>query len=309
MRTIFAGTPVFAVPALQALTESSHDVLAVLTQPDRPAGRGRQLRASPVKHLAQALDLPVHQPSTLRSPEAQRLLTDLDADIMIVAAYGLLLPRAVLATPRLGCINIHASLLPRWRGAAPVQRAILAGDRKTGVTIMQMSTGLDTGEILLSSSTPISTEDSAASLLDRLAVMGAEMMLAALAGLVAGTSTAIPQEEAIATYAPKLDKAEAELDWADSAKILSRRVRAFNPWPIALTRYRGAPLRVWRARPVAGRSDAPPGRVIDTSAQGVDVATGSGVLRLLDVQLPAGKRVAAGDFANSRSLEGVQFPC
>jgi methionyl-tRNA formyltransferase len=309
MRTIFAGTPEFAVPALRTLAASSHDVLAVFTQPDRPAGRGRRLRASPIKQLAQALDLPVYQPSTLRSPKLQRLMVDLDADIMVVAAYGLLLPQMVLDAPRLGCVNIHASLLPRWRGAAPIQRAILAGDPATGVTIMQMAAGLDNGDLLLSSSTPITDDDNAASLHNRLAAMGAELMLEALAGLAVGTLTAVAQDESRATYAPKLDKAEAEIDWAESAEVLSRQVRAFNPWPVAQTRYRGASLRIWRVRPSAARSNAPPGQVIDTSAQGIDVATGNGVLRLLDVQLSGGRRIAASDFANARSLDGVQFPC
>lgn len=309
MRTIFAGTPDFAVPALRALAESSHDVLAVLTQPDRPAGRGRRLRASPVKQLAQALGLPVYQPSTLRSPKLQRLIIDLDVDIMIVAAYGLLLPQVVLDAPQLGCVNIHASLLPRWRGAAPIQRAILAGDSTTGVTIMQMEAGLDNGDLLLSSSTPITDDDNAASLHDRLAAMGAGLMSEVLARLAASTLTAVAQDDARVTYAPKLDKAEAEIDWTDSAEVLFRRVRAFNPWPVAQTRYRGASLRIWRARPSAVRSNAPPGQVIDTSAQGIDVATGNGVLRLLEVQLSGGRRIAASDFANGRSLDGAQFPC
>jgi methionyl-tRNA formyltransferase len=309
MRSVFAGTSQFAVPALQALMNSPHDVLAVFTQPDRPAGRGRKLRPSPVKNLADQLGLPVHQPETLHSHEIQQLLASFDVDIMIVAAYGLMLPQAVLATPRLGCVNMHASLLPRWRGAAPIQRAILAGDRKTGVTIMCMAAGLDTGDILLRRSTLIADNDTAGSVHDRLAVMGAEVLLDALAGLADGSLTPRPQDGAYATYATKLTKAEAELNWAQSADFLSRRVRALNPWPVAQTRYRGVPLRVWSASALRAPSDAPPGSVIAASPQGIDVATGDGILRLLQLQQPGRKPVSAAEFVNAHAVEGIQFPC
>ena len=235
LKIIFAGTPDFAASALSALIESEHDVVAVYTQPDRPAGRGRKLRASPVKELALKHDIPVLQPEKLKDAETHDVLRSFNADVMIVAAYGLILPQAVLDIPRLGCLNIHASLLPRWRGAAPIQRAIAAGDKESGITIMQMDAGLDTGDILLLSHCPINDNDNGGDLHDRLAEMGASSILEALKDIESGNTKPIKQDDALATYAHKLDKKEAIINWKDSAENIERLIRAFNPWPVAFT--------------------------------------------------------------------------
>lgn len=305
LNIVYAGTPEFAATALQALLQTEHRISAVYTQPDRPAGRGRKLKASPVKELALAHGIEVRQPETLKEAETQQALAALNPDLMIVAAYGLLLPAAVLAIPRLGCLNIHASLLPRWRGAAPIQRAILEGDAETGVTIMQMDVGLDTGDMLYKLTTPITTGDNAQTLHDRLAELGAQAIVEALAALQAGTLLPEPQNEAQANYAKKLNKAEAEIDWQLPATRLARQVAAFNPWPVAQSLLGDAVLRIWEAEALPGGQSAPPGRVVAAGKQGIDVACGEGTLRLKRLQLPGGKPLSAAEFLNSRTLDGV----
>jgi methionyl-tRNA formyltransferase len=302
---IFAGTPEFSVPALEALAASRHRVAAVYTQPDRPAGRGRHVAMSAVKQAALRHGFPVEQPATLRDPAVAARLGAWSADLMIVVAYGLLLPEAVLGTPRLGCLNIHASLLPRWRGAAPIQRAILAGDTTTGVTIMQMDAGLDTGPMLLTSETAIHEGETAASLHDRLSGIGAHALLTALEVLQGGALSARVQPADGVTYAPKIRKEEALMDWSRAAIELDRQVRAFNPWPIAETRWQGQQLRIWEAALIDATTDARPGTVIVSGADGVDVATGAGALRLIRLQLPGRKPLYAPEFVNAHRLDGA----
>jgi len=294
MRVIFAGTPEFAAAALQAILDAGHTVTLVLAQPDRPAGRGMQLLPSAVKRLALSHALAVYQPASLKDPGSREALRQAGADVMVVAAYGLILPQAVLDLPRLGCINIHASLLPRWRGAAPIQRAIAAGDRETGITIMQMDAGLDTGATLLRRALPIAAEDNAASLHDKLAQLGAELIVEALDRLEALVPTPQPGEGA--TYAAKVAKSEAALDWRRSASELERQVRAFNPFPGASAMLNATPLKIWRAVPVAG--SGAPGTVLAVSDDGIVVACGSAALRLAELQRPGGKRLPARDLLN-----------
>lgn len=302
---LFAGTPDFSVSALEALIASRHRVLAVYTQPDRPAGRGQQVTMSAVKQCALRHQLTVEQPQTLKDPTAVEKLAQYSADLMIVVAYGLLLPKTVLETPRLGCVNIHASLLPRWRGAAPIQRAIQAGDEQSGVTIMQMDVGLDTGPMLLERIAPLAPRETAATLHDRLATLGAAAVIEAIDAIAAGTATSREQPKDGATYAAKIRKEEALIDWSKSAIEIDRQVRAFNPWPIAETRWNGQQLRVWEALPLATKSSATPGTVIATSNQGIDVATGDGTLQLTRVQAAGRKAMAAVDFLKAHRPEGA----
>ena len=308
LKIVFAGTPEFSLPPLQALLQSEHQITAVYTQPDRPAGRGRRLMPSPVKQLALTNELQVFQPLNFKREEDLLQLESLSADLMVVVAYGLILPARVLRAPRLGCINIHASLLPRWRGAAPIQRAIQAGDRQTGVTIMRMDAGLDTGRMLLVKTCPISDRDTAASVHDRLAVLGAEALLEALPGVADGSLAAQMQDESGACYAQKLDKAEALIDWTRPAIEIDRLVRAFIPWPVAQTELDGKPLRIWRCSVQPGIGGAAqPGCVVAADQRGIDVVTGNAVLRIHELQ-PPGKRVmSAAEFLNARSLLGVCF--
>jgi methionyl-tRNA formyltransferase len=307
LKIIFAGTPEFAATALSSLLTTSHQVVAVYTQPDRPAGRGRKLQPSPVKKLALEHGIEVRQPAKLKEPADQAALGELGADLMVVVAYGLLLPQAVLDAPRLGCINIHASLLPRWRGAAPIQRAILAGDDESGVTIMQMEAGLDTGPMLHILKTPILRDDTGGSLHDRLAELGARALLESLAAIADGSLIPHPQDDALATYAKKLDKGEARIDWSQTAAEIDRQVRAFNPWPVAQCDFDGQAMRIWQARPVEGElpPTSQPGQIVEAGKSGIDVATGAGLLRILELQLPGKRALTAADFLNAHRVDGV----
>lgn len=298
MRLIFAGTPEFAAEHLQALLGSAHQVVAVYTQPDRPAGRGQKLMPSPVKQLAQQHDIPVYQPATLRNAEAQAELAALAPDVMVVVAYGLILPQAVLDIPRLGCINSHASLLPRWRGAAPIQRAVEAGDQESGVTVMRMEAGLDTGPMLLKVSTPISADDTGGSLHDRLARLGPPAVLEAIDGLAAGTFEGQAQNDALATYAHKLNKEEARLDWSRPAVELERQIRALYPWPVCHSTLGQDAVKVLAAHLVQGTGT--PGEILSANKDGLVVACGQGALCLTRLQLPGGKPLAFADLYNSR---------
>lgn len=301
MRIVFAGTPDFAVPTLQGLVAAGHDVASVLTQPDRPAGRGRRLAAGPVKDCARVLELPVLQPETLKDRSLAATLRRLHPQVIVVAAYGLILPRSVLELPEHGCLNVHASLLPRWRGAAPIQRALEAGDTETGVTIMRMAEGLDTGPMLARRATPITSRDTAGVLHDRLAVLGAELMVETLAGLERGGGEAEPQNDEEATYAPKITPADAVADWRRPAAETERQVRAMNPWPVVRATCAGQTIRIWEARVVAGAGGAP-GEILRADRKGVDVACGDDALRLTVLQRQGGRRMAAAEFLNGFPL-------
>ncbi len=293
MRIVFAGTPWFAVPGLQGLSKAGHELALVLTQPDRPAGRGLEAAPSPVKHAALALGVPVFQPATLKDPALHARLRAAQPDILVVVAYGLLLPQAVLDIPVRGALNIHASLLPRWRGAAPIQRAILAGDPVTGVCIMRMDAGLDTGPVLLRADTQITPEDTAGTLHDRLAARGAALLLEALTGIEQGTVAPVPQATEGVTYAPKVEKSEARIDWTRPALEIDRQIRAFNPFPGAATGIRGTELKVWRAVPCPDSGH--PGTILRVSTTGIVVACATTSLELTKLQRAGGKRLSAGD--------------
>jgi methionyl-tRNA formyltransferase len=311
LRLGFAGTPEFAVPALQRLA-AAYSIVLVFTQPDRPAGRGQALQAGPVKRKALDLGLQVRQPASFKSPETQEILRAANLDALIVVAYGQILPSAALGIPKLGCFNIHASLLPRWRGAAPIQRAILAGDCLTGVTIMRMDAGLDTGPMLASRTADIGLRDNAQTVHDKLSNIGAELMLESMTALSAGTAREVPQPAEGVTYADKISKAEAPIDWRHAAGQISRQVRAFNPWPVAQTQFNGDALRIWDAETIdlhfagAGR-DVQPGTVIAATGEGIDVACGSGILRILRLQLPGRKPLTAQEFLQGQRLSGAFF--
>jgi len=310
-RILFAGTPDFAVPALSALVGGGWSLVGVYTQPDRPAGRGRKLTPSPVKQVALDANLSVYQPPSLKPADALAQMEALAPDLMVVAAYGLILPPAILVCPRLGCINIHASLLPRWRGAAPIQRAIAAGDQHTGISLMRMEEGLDTGPVLATQRIRIGPRETGGSLHDRLAALGAKLLLDQLPAICDQSLNAEPQDERSASYASKLDKSEAAIDWRRSASQLDCQVRAFNPWPIAQTRLGEETLRIWETLPLdAAEPDQPslappPGTVVSTSAEGIDVATGDGLLRIQRLQLPGKRAIRAADFARARALDGT----
>jgi methionyl-tRNA formyltransferase len=308
LRVVFAGTPEFSVPCLEACRASGANVVAVYTQPDRPAGRGRKLTPSPVKQAALAANIPVEQPETLKTIEARETLAAYRPDLMVVVAYGLILSRKVLAIPRLGCWNVHASLLPRWRGAAPIQRAILAGDTESGVDLMQMEAGLDTGPVLLERRTPITRADTGGSLHDRLSSLGADVLTEGLRRVIAGEILqAHPQSETGVMYAHKLDKAEARLDFTRDALALEQQVRAFDPWPVAEAEIAGENVRIWAARAFAQTHAHAPGSVIASQRDGIDIACGEGALRVTALQRAGGKRITAADYLNARpELRGAR---
>lgn len=309
-RIVFAGTPEFAAVHLHALLRAGITPVAVYTQPDRPAGRGQQLQMSPVKQLALQHGIAVEQPQNFKTDEAKAALHAYAPDLLIVVAYGLLLPQAVLDIPRHGCVNVHGSILPRWRGAAPIQRALLAGDRETGVDLMRMEAGLDTGPVLASAHTPISAQDTGGSLHDRLASLGAELLVKHLPALLCGELRPHAQDDAHATYAKKLEKAEAQIDWSQSAAQIDRQIRAFNPWPVAQTLLGTDTLRIWFSHCTRQHHASAPGTIIEQQADALLVATGDGVLAITELQWPGGKRLPVKEILKARAQQlavGVQL--
>lgn len=313
LRIIFAGTPEFASAHLQAILDSQHQVIAVYTQPDRPAGRGQKLMPSPVKSLALEHNIPVFQPKSLRNEDAQQELAALDADLMVVVAYGLILPQAVLDTPKLGCINVHGSILPRWRGAAPIQRAIEAGDTESGVTIMQMDAGLDTGDMLLKAFCPIHPTDTASDLHDRLISVGQPALIQSLDNLAAGHIHPEKQDDNRANYAHKMSKEEAQLDWQKSAQALDRQIRAFNPWPVAITALDDTNIRIWEAlalKTVSPETTEEPGTLVKADKEGLDIVCREGTLRIKRLQLAGSRAMTVQELLNSKKAmfsTGKQF--
>lgn len=308
LKVIFAGTPDFAASSLAAVLESQHKVVAVYTQPDRKAGRGKKISMSPVKELALQHDIAVEQPVNFKTAEALSQLASYQADMMVVVAYGLLLPQSVLDTPRLGCINVHASLLPRWRGAAPIQRAIQAGDAESGVTIMQMEAGLDTGPMLLTASLPITEQDTGSSLHDKLAEQGAQLLVEALDKLADDQLSPTAQDDSLATYAHKLSKAEAQLDWQLSAQELERTIRAFNGWPVAYSLIDQATVRVWQANVIESNSNSQPGTILQANSDGILVACGESSLLLTELQLPGSRAMSVKDLLNAPKNQQLFAP-
>ena len=301
LKIVFAGTPDFAARHLAALLSSEHDVIAVYTNPDRPAGRGKKLTASAVKNLAVEHNVPVYQPENFKSDEAKQELADLNADIMVVVAYGMLLPKAVLDTPKLGCINVHGSILPRWRGAAPIQRSIWAGDKEAGVTIMQMDVGLDTGDMLKIATLPIEATDTSASMYEKLAELGPQALVECLTDIANGDAVPVKQDDEQANYAKKLSKEEARINWSDDAAHIERCVRAFNPWPMSHFEALENSIKVWQSRIDEQTSDKPAGTILQADKTGIYVATGNGVLVLEQLQVPGKKAMAVQDILNSRA--------
>ncbi len=305
LRIIFAGTPDFSVPALETLINSQHEIIAVYTQPDRPAGRGRKLKASPVKKMALKNNIPVYQPESLKEKSEQEKIAQLKPDVMVVVAYGLLLPETVLSIPEFGCLNIHASILPRWRGAAPIQRAILEGDSESGISIMQMDVGLDTGDVLTIATCPIEKNETGGSLHDRLAILGAQPLLDILAQLQDDSVKPVKQNDNDACYAKKLSKEEALIDWSKPVTEIDRMIRAFNPWPIAFTKLDDKNMRIWSATAHNNNNDKTPGTVLNCNKDGIDVATGQGVLHIEKLQMPGGRAMPASEFINAHDISNT----
>jgi methionyl-tRNA formyltransferase len=299
MRIIFAGTPDFSLPCLQALHDSQHEVVAVFTQPDRPAGRGKKLTASPVKQFAEANQLALHQPASLKQPEVVNLISELNADAMVVVAYGLLIPKSILTLPRLGCLNIHPSLLPKWRGASPIQSSLLHGDRVTGVTIMLLDEGMDTGPIITQEQYPIPPNTNSGTLHHTLAELGANNLIKALSMLDDNTATITPQDHSLATHSSKIIKSQAEINWSSSTKLIHQQIMAYNPWPISFTHLGDQVLRIWNAQCLNTASTLTPGSVIDFSKEGITISTGTQDLLLTAIQLPGKKPLQANNFHNA----------